>query len=125
MGRAYGGHVVVDTLMPGFAAVAGALGIRNIGLARIAACNLRLPDLPDTVGWIGVEAEDLVIKLERLDEQLARIAGDAAQRPRTGAPPNPGWFAPRNGSSADPVPPQVAANEREERRPGGRVRSAG
>jgi hypothetical protein len=85
--------------MPGFATIAGALGIKTIGLAQIAAGNLALPDLPDTVGWIGVEAEDLVIKLERLDEQLARITWDAAEYPCAGTPPNPGWFAPRNGSN--------------------------
>jgi hypothetical protein len=117
LGRAYGADIIPDRLMPGFAAVAGALGIKNLCLAQIAAVHLRLPHLPGTIERIGVEAEDMLIKLERVKEQFVRVAWDEAEHPRTGTPPNPGWFAPRNGSSVGQAPTQVAANEREERKP--------
>jgi hypothetical protein len=117
LGRAYGGQIILDRLMPGFAAVAGALGIDKVDLAQLAAADLALPDLPDTAARIGVEVENLLIKLERIDGQLARIAWDEAQHPRTGTPPNPGWFAPSGSSGATTTPHQVAAGEREERRP--------
>ena len=38
-----------------------------------------------------------------------------AKHPRTGTPPNPGWFAPV--SSEGPAPSAVTATEREGRRP--------
>jgi hypothetical protein len=117
LGRAYGADIIPDRLMPGFAAVAGALGIKNLCLAQIAAVHLRLPHLPGTIERIGVEAEDMLIKLERVMEQFVRVAWDEAEHPRTGTPPNPGWFASRNGSSVGQAPTQVAANEREERKP--------
>jgi len=81
------------------------------------AGDLVLPNRPDAAAWIGVEVENVLIKLQRLDEHLARAVGDPAQHPRTGTPPNPGWFAPQNGSSPGRAPTPVAANESEERRP--------
>ena len=73
LGRAYGGQIIIERLMPGFAAIAGALDINKLGLAQIAAANLGLSDLPDMAARIGVEVENLLIKLDRIDGQLARI----------------------------------------------------
>lgn len=109
---AYASNVTFDRVMPGLTTVASALETKNLCLAQIAAVHLRLPDLPDAIARIGIETEDLLIKLERTDEQYAR-AWDEAEHPRTGTPPNPGWFAPKDHSR----PTQVAATEREERRP--------
>lgn len=116
LGRAFGGQIIVDNLMPGFAAVTGALDTRHLPLAQIAAVHLRLPDLPDLIARVGVEAEDRLIKLDRFNERLAR-AWDETAHPRIGTSPNPGWFAPKDGSSEAPAPSEVAAGEREERRP--------
>jgi hypothetical protein len=103
--------------MPGLAAVAGVLGIKNIGLAQIMAANLDLSGVPDTAAGIGVEVENLLIEPNPIDAQLARIAWQEAKHPRSGTPLNPGWFAPSGGLGAAPVPRQIAAGEREERRP--------
>src|SRR5579863_7870287 len=53
--RAYGAHLAVDRLLPGFATVAAALNANDPGLARIAAVHLRIPDLPDQAARARLE----------------------------------------------------------------------
>jgi hypothetical protein len=79
--------------MNGLANVAAALNANDQCLARIAAVHLCIPDLPNEAARDALEAADLLVK-----------SGDwnPAMHPRTGAPPNPGWFAPTGGSSALP-----------------------
>jgi len=96
--------------MPGLAIVATALDEGNLVLAQIAALHLRLPDLPDAIARAALEAEDRLIK-------RGGAAWDEARHPRSGIPPNPGWFAPNPGGRAPPRPTQTAADERGERRP--------
>jgi len=115
--RAYRSDVPRDRVMAGLAVVASALGVKNLCLAQIAAVHLRLPDLPDARARFAVANEDLLIKLEQSDCQFARGGWDESKHPRTGTAPNPGWFAPIDGSSAGSTPSEVAADEREERRP--------
>lgn len=100
LARAYGAGVAVDRVMPGFRAVAAALGERNLCLAQIAALQLRLPDLPDNIVRGGLEAEDRLIKSARSSDRLARNGWDPDEHPRAGVPPNPGWFAPAYGGEA-------------------------
>ena len=84
-------------LMSGLTSVARALNANDQCLARIAAVHLRIPDIPDRTARDAMEAADLLTKYAR-DE-----GGDSnwnpALHPRTGTPPNPGWFAPTGGSS--------------------------
>lgn len=96
--------------MPGLASVAAALSENNLALAQIAAVHLRLPDLPDTLARAALEAEDLLIK-------RGSAAWDEARHPRTGTPPNPGWFAPNPGAEARSRPTQTAQGGRGGRRP--------
>ncbi len=104
-GRAYCGETAaVARVIRGLAAVASALGRNNLALAQIAAVHLRLPDLPDTLVRAALEAEDLLIK-------RGSAAWDEARHPRTGTPPNPGWFAPSNGA-AQSRPTQTAQGGR-------------
>jgi hypothetical protein len=116
LGRAYQGEINLDRLLPGFRVVAVALDEKNLCLAQIAAVQLRVPDLPDEIARRGMEAEDLLIKGARGEDRLARTGWDPAEHPRAGVPPNPGWFAPTDGSGAAP-PTQVAQNEEDERAP--------
>jgi hypothetical protein len=92
---AYGRTVSAQRLMAGLATVASALNADDQALARIAAVHLRIPDLPDQAARDVMEAADVLIKYAR-DEG----SGDwnAALHPRTGTPPNPGWFAPTGGA---------------------------
>jgi hypothetical protein len=103
-GRAYGGDDDAARVIRGLASVAAALGRNNLALAQIAAVHLRLPDLSDTLARTALEAEDLLIK-------RGSAAWDEARHPRTGTPPNPGWFAPNPGPAAGsrPTGPHRAA----------------
>ena len=88
LGCAYRTKLNIDLLMPGLATVAAALNANDQGLARIAAVHLRIPDLPDKAARDAMEAADILIK---------SVDWNPALHPRTGAPPNPGWFASTDG----------------------------
>lgn len=107
LSRAYGSDLAVDRLLPGLATVTAALNANDPGLARIAAVHLRIPDLPDRIAREGMEVEDVLIRLASGDA----AKWDPAQHPRTGTPPNPGWFAPTGGSidesSSEQSPPGI------------------
>ena len=79
-------------------AVAAALTNGELARAQIGALLLRLPDPPRAS---GVHADGLE-KRRLVDGLLAcsLLKADAdweGKHPRTGAPPNPGWFAPTSG----------------------------
>ena len=109
-GRAYASEATAARVSSGLASVAIALGQGNLALAQITAVHLRLPDLRDTVARAALEAEDLSIK-------RGSAAWDEARHPRTGTPPNPGWFAPNAGAEARSRPTQTAQGGRGGRRP--------
>jgi hypothetical protein len=102
-GRAYRTEVDARLLMGGLATVVAALNANDLLLARIAAVHLRIPDLPDRAARERMEAEDRLIKHGR--NVVAVKYGDAnwnpAVHPRAGTAPNPGWFAPTEGTSSD------------------------
>jgi hypothetical protein len=100
--EAFRQHTAVDRLMPGLAAVASALNANDACLARIAAVHLKIPDLPSFRAREGMEIEDCLIKSADWDPDL---------HPRTGTPPNPGWFAPTGGSDSEASPVQTAQND--------------
>lgn len=100
--RAHATEALVDRIMPGLATVARALNADDPCLARIAAVHLRIPDLPDQAARADMEAEDALIR---------SADWDPAKHPRTGAPPNPGWFAPTDGSGDESTPTRTAQND--------------
>jgi hypothetical protein len=102
LSRAYRTELVADRLMPGLATVASALNTNDPCLARIAAVHLRIPDLPDQAARDGMEAADILIKSADWNPAL---------HPRAGAPPNPGWFAPTDGSGDEASWTRTAQND--------------
>ena len=86
----------MDRLMGGLATVASALNANDQCLARIAAVHLKIPDLPSAAVREAMAAEDSLIKYAR-DESNGGANWNPALHPRSGAPPNPGWFAPTDG----------------------------
>jgi hypothetical protein len=100
--RAYQADVAADRIMGGLATVASALNANDPCLARIAAVHLRIPDLPDQAARDGIEAEDAFIRSADWNPAL---------HPRTGAPPNPGWFAPTGGAGDESFSGQTAQND--------------
>ena len=111
--RAYDGMQPVDRLMSGLATVASALNANDQCLARIAAVHLKIPDLPNAAVRDALKVEDSLIKYAR-DESGADW--NPALHPRTGAPPNPGWFAPTGGASRDAPTVRLAENNDPTRR---------
>ncbi len=99
--RAHHREPPVDRLMGGLATVASALNANDQCLARIAAVHLKIPDLPSAAARDAMAAEDLLIKYAR-NEGTGAANWNPALHPRTGAPPNPGWFAPTDGSHDSP-----------------------
>jgi hypothetical protein len=97
LSHAYRTNYSASRIMPGLATVAAALNAGDQGLARIASVHLRLPDLPDRVARDAMEAMDVLLKYARNES-----GGDwnPALHPRTGTPPNPGWFAPTDGDQS-------------------------
>ena len=93
--RAYGVEPTMGRLMSGLATVASALNANDVCLARIAAVHLKIPDLPNRTARDAIEAEDSLIKFAYAKGGSADW--DPALHPRTGTPPNPGWFAPTSG----------------------------
>jgi hypothetical protein len=94
LGRAYQMEVEASPFLGGLATVAAALNGNDLLLARIAAVHLRIPDLPDAAARERLETQDRLIKSANAD-------WDPALHPRGGTPPNPGWFAPTDGSSSE------------------------
>jgi hypothetical protein len=97
---AYDGEPPLGRLMSGLARVASALNANDQCLARIAAVHLQIPDLASPAVRDALAAEDVLIKYAR-DEGTGAANWNPALHPRTGAPPNPGWFAPTGGASHD------------------------
>jgi hypothetical protein len=102
---AYDGEPPVDRLMSGLARVASALNANDQCLARIAAVHLQMPDLASAAVRDALAAEDSLIKYARDD---GAADWNPALHPRTGSPPNPGWFATTGGSSHDSPRVRVA-----------------
>ena len=111
---AYDGEPPVDRLMSSLARVASALNANDQCLARIAAVHLQMPDLASAAVRDALAAEDSVIKYAR-DEGGGAANWNPALHPRTGTPPNPGWFPPTDGASHD-ARVRVAENDAQTRR---------
>jgi hypothetical protein len=98
----------VDGLISGLATLASALNANNGCLARIAAVHLKIPDLPNHAAREAMEAEDSLIKYAQ--DEAGGSDWNPALHPRTGTPPNPGWFAPTD-SGHDSSGLRVAENQ--------------
>jgi hypothetical protein len=108
LSRAYRSEISADRIISGLATVARALNANDQCLARIAAVHLRIPDIPDRTARNAMEAMDILIKYAH-DEGGGDSNWNPALHPRTGTPPNPGWFAPTSGSG-ESLPVRSAQN---------------
>ncbi len=112
LSRAYRTDVDAEPLFGGLATVAAALNANDLLLARIAAVHLRIPDLPDQAARDALEAEDRLIK-HGSDVVVVKYGDanwDPSLHPRAGTAPNPGWFAPTDGSGGTSSEVRVAEN---------------
>jgi hypothetical protein len=97
---AYDREPQLDRLMSGLARIASALNADDQCLARIAAVQLRMPDLASPAVREAIAAEDALIKYAR--DEGGGTDWNPVLHPRTGTPPNPGWIATTGGTDASP-----------------------
>jgi hypothetical protein len=98
LSKLYGFPLDFARMRKGIDALAAALGNGEIARAQIVALLLQLPDPPVSAG-----SQHGALEKRRLARDLVAcglLKADAEwddKRPRTGEPPNPGWFAPKSG----------------------------
>lgn len=109
LGARYGFPVDSAAKHGGLAGVARALERGDLALAQISALLLRFPDPPSLVKG-GPARGSAELARQLIESGLLKADWDSAKHPRTGEPPNPGWFAPK-----DDAPAQAARNDFEPR----------
>ncbi len=99
LSKLYGFPLDVGRKRRGVDAVAAALSKGELARAQIAALLLQLPDPPASAGAQLGDLENRRLALELAAGGLLKADADWDDKhPRTGAPPNPGWFAPTSGA---------------------------
>jgi Restriction endonuclease fold toxin 5 len=99
LSKRYGFPLDIERKRKGIDAVAAALANGKFARAQIAALLLQLPDPPKSS---GIHPDGLQKRRLAADLAASRLLKADAdwddKHPRTGAPPNPGWFAPTSGA---------------------------
>lgn len=103
----YGLPVDASAKRRGLTVVARALGRNDLALAQIAALLLQFPDPPSLTKDSSAQGAAALAR-QLIEAGLLKADWDAAEHPRTGEPPNPGWFAPKDDGGV-----QVAENDAE------------
>ena len=94
-----------DAKRRGVDAVAAALTNGELARAQIVALLLQLPDPPASTGDRPDGLEKRRLARDLVDCGLLKADADWDDKhPRTGAPPNPGWFAPTSEASETDKP---------------------
>ena len=93
------------------ALVAKAFNHGDLTLAAVATAQMRFPDPPPLVKD-GESHEEIERRADELRRSGLLKFWDPAKHPRTGTPPNPGWFAPTAGEADAPsvVPVAMSGN---------------
>jgi hypothetical protein len=112
---AYDGEPPVDRLLAGLGRVASALNANDQCGARIAAVHLETLDSASAAVRDSLAAEDSMIKYAR-DEGGSASSWRPDLHPRTGTPPNPGWFATTGGVGHDAPNARLPENDDQKQR---------
>jgi hypothetical protein len=107
LSRVYGVDICAQDKRKGLEVVAAALGKGELARAQIAALLLRLPD--PALAKIDAKGRSALLIGLRESGLLAKDWNEA-DHPRTGTPPNAGWFAPKTDAGA--AAPQPANGDR-------------
>lgn len=103
----YGFPIDASAKQAGLRTVARALERGELALAQIAALLLQFPDPPSLTKDASAQGA-VTLALQLLESGLLKADWDPTAHPRTGEPPNPGWFAPKDDSGV-----QIAENDAE------------
>ena len=101
--------VAIDRPLPGLTIVASALNANNQAGARIAAVHLQIPNLRSSAARDAMIAEDALIKYARDGGGASDWVSDL--HPRTGTPPNSGWFATTGGHREEPGQDEFSSSQ--------------
>jgi hypothetical protein len=104
----YGLPIDVAAKANALALIAAAFNRGDLAMAAIATVQMQFPDPPLLTK--GRETEDEIARraLELHRSRLLKF-WDPAKHPRTGTPPNPGWFAPESGGTeTSPITPAAS-----------------
>jgi hypothetical protein len=105
LAKRYGFPVDFGSKRRGVEALAAALSNGELARAQIITLLLQLPDPPGAAGGRSGELEKRRLARELVACGLLKADADWDDKhPRTGAPPNPGWFAPTAGAAATDEP---------------------
>lgn len=104
LGSVYGAPIDLERKIRGIGLVAEALNRKEIARAQIATLLMQFPDPPGMAK--GVQATTMAMEL--FLSGLLKDEDFEAKHPRTGAPPNPGRFAPK--PRPDPKIPATKPN---------------
>jgi hypothetical protein len=109
LGVCYGLPIDIAAKSRAIAGTARALENGEIALAQIAALLVGFPD-PPSLAKDGPAPGSLELAVQLFRSGLLKGDWDPAKHPRTGAPPNPGWFAATGAETepAKPLPGRVA-----------------
>lgn len=106
LSRLYGFPVDIGSKRAGLTVVATALQSGDIAKAQIAALHLQLPEPINNRSAQETDRENLARDLIACGLLKADADGDA-KHPRTGSPPNPGWFANKPKDPSAETTPKV------------------
>jgi hypothetical protein len=110
LSKLYGFPLDFGRICRGVDAVAASLANGELARAQIAALLLRLPDPPAAEGAQPNALEERFLARDLIACGLLKADADWDDKhPRTGAPPNPGWFAPTAGAAATDEPKTSAS----------------
>ena len=101
----YGFPVDITVKRDALAAVAQALQRGDVALAQISALLLRLPE-PLSLAKDAPANSLIELARQLFASGLLKADWDSSKHPRTGEPPNAGWFAPKDETTV-----QVAEND--------------
>ena len=104
LGACYGLPIDVAAKRTGLAGVARALERADLPLAQVCSLLLRFPDPPSLNKGAPTRGSGELAR-QLIESGLLKADWDSSKHPRTGEPPNPGWFAPKNDA-----PVQIAEN---------------
>ena len=98
----YGLPVDLEAKRGSLSVIASALNRGDMALAKIASVQMRIPDLPRDGTFTRSRNDDVALALQLHRCEMFKGDWNPDDHPRTGAPPNPGWFAP---VPREPKPP--------------------
>jgi hypothetical protein len=108
LSRVYGFPVATRAKMVGFGAVANALQDRNIAKAQIATLLLQLPEPLSRTDAALAKSAERRLHFDLIACGLLKVDDDWDEKhPRTGSPPNAGWFASKPKDAQADEPPKA------------------